>query len=140
MRKINKNWSKLEERMRKVISCPPGLWGWLWPWNAMSTSADISKVSLPILHWQINYEVFVHFSDQFWNLYHTGSLNKIQNNSFTTIFLSNFFHFVLNFCDFKVFSISCKINYTKKAWSGIGLGTTHMLCLYNVYPLSGQLK
>ena len=33
--------------------------------NAMSESAEISRVSLSITHWQINYEVFVKFSEQF---------------------------------------------------------------------------
>ena len=33
--------------------------------NSMSESAEISRVGLSILQWQINYEVFVKFSEQF---------------------------------------------------------------------------
>ena len=33
--------------------------------NAISESAEISRVAVPIPHWQINYEVFVKISEQF---------------------------------------------------------------------------
>ena len=88
----------------------------------MSESAEISRVGLPIVpHWQINCEVSVIFSEQF-------NKSEIFNNEFylrigkkQLFFLDIvcfwgcfpcFLLFVLNFCDFSVFSVSRKIYHS----------------------------